>query len=148
LTEHSVECRLTLVTREVPKGLPVDISRLEIDPQGKSALEEPLVLASASDGKSQAKVEPSMDVAVENNETRALPSQGSTEPSASALSDEQTLPQRSQGRNTQQSLFWPFNRRQLSVDFSVRLGGTGDRFDGFVIRAPVGQIKGRLISEE
>ena len=148
LTEHSVECRLTLVTREVPEGLPIDIPLLEIDSQSESVLEETRVLASVSDGKSQAEVAPSMEVAAESNDTLAVSPQGSAEPSGSALSAEQTLPQRNQSRGTQQSLFWPFNRRQLSVDFSVRLESTGARFDGFVIGAPVGQIKGRLISEE
>ena len=45
---------------------------------------------------------------------------------------------------TQQGLFWPFNRRDLTIDFSVSLNGAGARFRSFLIRAPVGQIKRRI----
>ena len=50
------------------------------------------------------------------------------------------------GFPTQQGLFWPFNRRDLTVDFSVSLNGAGARFRSFLVRAPVGQIKGRRIN--
>ena len=50
------------------------------------------------------------------------------------------------GFTTQQGFFWPFNRRDLTVDFSVSLNGAGARFRSFLVRAPVGQIKGRRIN--
>ena len=60
--------------------------------------------------------------------------------------DEYEEGQQGQDLTTQQGLFWPFNRRDLTVDFSVSLNGAGARFRSFLVRAPVGQIKGRRIN--
>ena len=70
------------------------------------------------------------------------------DPQNSELAVEYEEGQQSSGLATQRGLFWPFNRQDLTVDFSVDLDGRGARFRSFLIRAPVGQIKGRRINSE
>ena len=66
----------------------------------------------------------------------------------STLASENEEGQQSLDLTTRQGLFWPFNRQDLTVEFSVSLNGDGARFRSFLIRAPVGHIKARLANGE
>ena len=145
---HTVECRLTLVAREAPKDLRGASMRSEIKGNGKPA-------PAASSG--QAAVDPihrqkqgglSDEIAASDRIADPLSLRGTAESRSSAGEAEYEEGQQGQDLSMQQGLFWPFNRQDLTVDFFVNLSVDGSRFRSFVIRAPVGHVRGRLANGE
>ena len=48
---------------------------------------------------------------------------------------------------TKAGLLWPFNQKALTIGFDVRVGEQGPRFEAFLIEAPMGSIKGVVVSQ-
>ena len=84
------------------------------------------------------------EIAASDRLADSLLLRGTAESRSSAREAEYEDGQQGQDLTTQQGLFWPFNRQYLTVDFWVRLNGDGARFRSFLIRAPVGHVRGRL----
>ena len=48
---------------------------------------------------------------------------------------------------TKAGLLWPFNQKALTIGFDVRVGEQGPRFETFLVEAPMGSIKGIVVSQ-
>ena len=149
---QTVECQLSLVAREGRKDRSGDSKLSEIKENGKPAQAEPWGHTAVDPIDPQKQRRLSNEIAATNRLEGASVLQGTTlhgttESRSSAREIEYEEGQQSSDLATQRGLFWPFNRQDLTVDFSVDLDGRGARFRSFLIRAPVGQIKGRRINE-
>ena len=149
---QAVECQLSLVAREGRKDRSGDSKLSEIKENGKPAPAEPWGHTAVDPIDPQKQRRLSDEIAASNrlegsSVLQGTTLQGTTESRSSAREIEYEEGQQSLDLATQRGLFWPFNRQDLTVDFSVSLNGDGARFRSFLIRAPVGQIKGRRINE-
>ena len=150
---QTVECQLSLVAREGRKDRSGDSKLSEIKENGKPAPAEPWGHTAVDPIDPQKQRRLSNEIAASNrlegsSVLQGTTLQGTTESRSSAREIEYEEGQQSSDLATQRGLFWPFNRQDLTVDFSVDLDGGGARFRSFLIRAPVGQIKGRRINNE
>ena len=145
---RTVACRLTLVARNAQKvgsnnfmhlDVSVDGNLMPASPPGQTALNS---IAPQGQGRV------SDEIAAWSGLTDPSLSRGAAETRSSARETEYEKGQQGQDLISQQGLFWPFNRRDLTVDFSVSLNGTNARFRSFQIRGPVGPIKGSLVNKE
>jgi hypothetical protein len=145
---QSVECQLMLAARDAPKDLRGETKRSEVNARGEVVLAKSFGQSAVDpiDLREQpgvaAEIVPPPKVAKPSTSLEYADSQNS------ARETEYEEGQRGQDLTTQNGLFWPFNRQDLTVDFSVDLDGRGARFRSFLISAPVGQIKGRRINSE
>ena len=147
LIPHAVECQLMLAARDAPRGLQGETKRSEVNARGEVVLAKSFGESAVDpiDLREQrgvdAEIAPPPKVAKPSTSLEYADSQNS------ARETEYEEGQQGQDLTTQRGLFWPFNRQDLTVEFSVSLNGDGARFRSFLIRAPVGQIKGRRINE-
>ena len=150
---QAVECQLSLVAREGRKDRSGDSKLSEIKENGKPAPAEPWGHTAVDPIDPQKQRRLSNEKVASNrlegsSVLQGTTLQGTTESRSSAREIEYEEGQQSPDLTTQRGLFWPFNRQDLTVDFSVDLDGRGARFHSFLISAPVGQIKGRRINSE
>ena len=145
---HTVECRLTLLARDVPEDLRGVPKRSEIKENGKRGPAESSRQTTVDPIEPQKQGRLSDEIAASNRLADSSLLQGTAESRRSAGETEYENGQQSIDLTTRQGLIWPFNRKDLTVDFSVSLNITSARFRSFLIRSPVGQIKGRLTNEE
>ena len=144
----TVECSLTLVARDLPENFSGDSEHSDVGANEKPLREHPSGQATVDPINSRGQREVGAGATFLSEVAKPSLSREINDSQALALVAEYEQGQQSRDPRTQQGAFWPFNRRDLSVDFSATLGSVGARFVSFEIRAPVGQIKGRRSNKE
>ena len=145
---QAVECQLTLLP-ESSKGLAGDTKRSEVNTRVKTVLAEKSGQSAVDPIDLRDQQEIVAEIAPQPQVAKPSLSMEFTDPHNLLVpGTENDEGQQSLDLTMRRGLFWPFNRQDLTVDFSVSLNGDGARFRSFLSRAPVGQIKGRWINNE